>query len=245
MNTLTLTNRSRSAGVAGFTLVELLVVISIIAVLAALTIPVINAARRTAANGVIVYELKTNLEQALQQYKDKFGEYPPDGTDQAAIDRHIHKVFPRYAGTVTPTAGSGSTGLNPFTSLTFWLGGIWDDTNKRFIGFSADPTNPFDLGLTTPNSSRIGPFLDLDLTRTDQVAVGTVTIGTGAGTSTTKFLRLLAARGHGRPDRRLHRLLPGRERQLSCSRPRPAYSEVVCGSRRSRRQSLRRTGFTV
>ncbi len=60
----------------GFTLVELLVVIVILAVLAALLLPAINAAVRTAKNAAVSAEIN-QLAQALEQFKSKFGAYPP------------------------------------------------------------------------------------------------------------------------------------------------------------------------
>jgi len=173
MKTLSLTSRSRSAGAAvpcprrgvsaGFTLVEMLVVIAIIGILAALLTPVVISARTKAKNAVIAMELKTGLEGACQQYKMQFGEYPPDGTDPTAVTRHIHNRFPRYTGAIP-------SGLTPFTSLTFWLGGMWDGT--KFIGFSADQTNPFDATST----SRVGPFFEFDPNRIADA--GNMTVGT-------------------------------------------------------------------
>ena len=61
----------------GFTLIELLIVIAIMAVLAALTFPILGAVKknmiRTRARGGL-----TALETAIEGYKDKFGHYPPD-----------------------------------------------------------------------------------------------------------------------------------------------------------------------
>lgn len=81
--------RKRSA----FTLTELLVVIAIIGMLAALVTVAARAAMAAARRGVIKMEL-TQLDMALEQYKNKYGEYPPDGTDSAAVVRHLRKCFP-------------------------------------------------------------------------------------------------------------------------------------------------------
>jgi prepilin-type N-terminal cleavage/methylation domain-containing protein len=175
--------RSYGRAPAGFTLVEMLVVITIIAILAGLVVTGALVARKRAKIGAIVTEI-SQFDAALRAYKEKFGEYPPDGTDQNAILRHIHKAFPRYdTAKGVPQIGAPGTGsLTPFNSLTFWLGGRWDDVNKRFTGFSADPTNPFDLGVT-PSVSRIGPFLELDPNQCGDG--GTVTFTPASGTTTT------------------------------------------------------------
>ncbi len=61
----------------GFTLVEMLVVITIIGILAGLAIPAVIVARNRAKVGAMVMDIK-QLEMACQAYKEKFGEYPPD-----------------------------------------------------------------------------------------------------------------------------------------------------------------------
>ena len=61
----------------GFTLVEMLVVITIIGILAGLAIPAVIVARNRAKITAVAMDIK-QLEMACQHYKEKFGEYPPD-----------------------------------------------------------------------------------------------------------------------------------------------------------------------
>src|SRR4051794_34561186 len=60
----------------GFTLVELLVVIIILAVLAALLLPAINSAMRTARGAAVQAEIN-QLATALESFKTQYGDYPP------------------------------------------------------------------------------------------------------------------------------------------------------------------------
>lgn len=62
----------------GFTLVELLVVMGIMVVLAALLLPMLNRARREAQRATMQADLIT-IGQALDAYKDDFGAYPQVG----------------------------------------------------------------------------------------------------------------------------------------------------------------------
>jgi prepilin-type N-terminal cleavage/methylation domain-containing protein len=90
----------------GFTLVEMLTVIVIIGILAALTLTAVQSARSSARNAVIKTDI-TQLAMALEAYKTKHGEYPPDfcgvtssddvirNAAQDAVIRHFMKVYPR------------------------------------------------------------------------------------------------------------------------------------------------------
>jgi prepilin-type N-terminal cleavage/methylation domain-containing protein len=66
-----------------FTLIELLIVISIIAVLAAFTIPVMTSVLKSQKITVAKAEL-SYLETALESYKAKYGAYPPSNTNNPA-----------------------------------------------------------------------------------------------------------------------------------------------------------------
>jgi prepilin-type N-terminal cleavage/methylation domain-containing protein len=61
---------------AGFTLVELLVVIIVLAILVGLLLPVISAAFRTAKNAAAQAEIN-QLAQALASFRAAYGDYPP------------------------------------------------------------------------------------------------------------------------------------------------------------------------
>lgn len=65
---------------SAFTLVEMLVVIAIIGILAAILLPVINMARKKARETTARSDI-ANLEQALAQYTMDFGALPPDKND--------------------------------------------------------------------------------------------------------------------------------------------------------------------
>ena len=103
-----------------FTLVEMLTVIIIIGILASLMLVAFGAARTRARVMTIKTEI-SQLDTALENYRQQYGEYPPDfsGVDypNVAADtpndrirtesrqrvlRHLRKRFPRYqlAGTV-------------------------------------------------------------------------------------------------------------------------------------------------
>ena len=63
-------------GPRGFTLVELLAVILILAVLIALLLPALNGALKTARNAAVGGEID-QLAQALASFKSQYGDYPP------------------------------------------------------------------------------------------------------------------------------------------------------------------------
>jgi prepilin-type N-terminal cleavage/methylation domain-containing protein len=138
----------------GFTLVEMLVVIVIIGILAGLITAAALRARTRARIALIVLEV-SELDAACKAFKERFGEYPPDGSDAAATARFVKRAFPRFTGTVPATMTP-----TPDKALVVWLGGV-QPTVGRPNGFSADPADPFNATAT----GRILPFFDFDAPR--------------------------------------------------------------------------------
>ncbi|MGQ0636717.1 MAG: type II secretion system protein [Planctomycetaceae bacterium] len=182
--------KPRASRLAGFTLVELLIVVVIIGMLLALLVPAINQVRRRTNEARVITEIK-QLESAVGAFKTRFGVEPPsryviyltaagwdtgvDGPGPAmkGLTRRIWPQFdftmpagsfpPAWAGAPyvrTDGAGNPYVLINAGECLLFFLGGI-PDGNGALKGFSKDPAHPF----APTGSNRDGPFLELDIGR--------------------------------------------------------------------------------
>jgi len=136
---------------AGFTLVEMLVVIVIIAILAGLLLPVIGAVRNRAINTTIGVDIN-NLEMAVEAYREKYGDYPPDFSNKQIVRRHIYKAWPNISNSnpvtghrefdfawanfwANPLDEMDHTSLvDPAEALVFWLGGFSSNARLPFTG---------------------------------------------------------------------------------------------------------------
>lgn len=132
-----------------FTLIEVLIVIAIIGILVGLIVPTANYAWKRVVAASIAIEVQT-LGNAVEQYKNKFGDYPPDGSNAADFSRHCRKAFPNIAATElallglqvpsgsNPVANSSSgltvSVMDPAEALVFFLGGFSDDATYPFTG---------------------------------------------------------------------------------------------------------------
>lgn len=140
----------------GFTLVEMLVVIVIIGILAAILVPTIASALKTAKESTIVTELD-ELSKAVEQYKQKHGEdYPPDFTDKAAVIAHMRAGYPRntrdvaawfttppWPAAASPKMTQDPDDLDAAEALVFWLSAI-----------NGNPRDPLDIDLMSPDQVR-------------------------------------------------------------------------------------------
>ena len=169
--------RPRIRNRIGMTLIEILIVIAIIAVLAGLLIPVVGAVRRRGQVTATVLEIQ-NLKNAIEQYKQKFGDYPPDGSNAVVFQRHIRVAFPRIAPEefkdfmllVTEFDSWNTTILDPAEALVFFLGGFSDDPRYPFTGKGGPLTDDRNPGLFDFDPTRISIFEPVP---TDSVIIGT------------------------------------------------------------------------
>ncbi len=75
-----------------FTLIELLVVIAVIAILAALVIPVSGAVRAAGTKRRAMAEL-TEVETLIESYKEKLGHYPPDNPGNPLLNQLYYELM--------------------------------------------------------------------------------------------------------------------------------------------------------
>jgi len=149
----------------GFTLVELLVVIAIIGVLVGLLLPAVFGVRARFNRASVKFEVQA-LNDAVANYRSKYGDYPPDGSSWQVVESHLRKAFPNIlqselnllnptataaqAGSVAVTRNDNDTTvaslapinyrvMDPAEALVFFLGGFSSDSQRPFTG----PGGPF------------------------------------------------------------------------------------------------------
>jgi len=112
--------RRRNRG-QGFTLLELLIVITIIGILATIAMPALKDMPRRAAEAVLKTDLRTMRDCISQYYGDK-GHYPPS-LDELVKAGYLHKI------PVDPITRSAST----------WVAIFEDESETPADAVPADP----------------------------------------------------------------------------------------------------------
>jgi prepilin-type N-terminal cleavage/methylation domain-containing protein len=154
---------------AAFSLIELMMVLVIIGILAALILPALGSARRTATRAAVQSDMES-IGASITQFKVRFGMEPPSsitlfapGTawSHAPSRALIKRMWPQFDFTTSGglnaaafPSGSTSLTLNGSECLTFFLGGI-RGASGALVGFSKNPRAPF-----TEDGSRDGPFFE-------------------------------------------------------------------------------------
>jgi general secretion pathway protein G len=157
----------------GFSLLELLIAITIIGILAGLILPAIGNARQTARIAQCRQDINA-LAAALEQFKTKYGAYPPsrirlyhnntrwNDTSDPEVQRSrgiIKRFWPKFNFAATTYPWNAEVDLRGAECLVFFLGGMSRAGQPTdLIGFSNNPAAPFDQTATT----RTPPFFEFN-----------------------------------------------------------------------------------
>jgi prepilin-type N-terminal cleavage/methylation domain-containing protein len=161
---------------AAFTLVELLVVITIIAILIGILIPAVAAVRRSAKN-LQCKALLSVIEQGLETFKADGklgGAYPPSRSDYTTDDGQTTLVESPYYGSgangteveiqgagllVWALAGADLLG-NP--GFKIFNGSTWGACTGGFLDGNKPVSDAYALDNGAPVHPRSGPYVDLE-----------------------------------------------------------------------------------
>ena len=173
----------------GFTLVEVMVVVVIIGMLAAILVPVLGGIIRRTNEAAVKVEINS-LENAIADFKAKYGSDPPDhvhlfenaaGWAAHPEDRgKINRIWPRFRFDLARDINVDNDSADEFhlsgaECLVFFLGGMANrDANGKFFmtGFSKNPANPLQrVSSANIDESRDGPFFEFNPNRLVDVEV--------------------------------------------------------------------------
>jgi type II secretory pathway pseudopilin PulG len=143
--------------------VELLVVMAILGILAGLLAWGVNAARVAILKRAQAFEVQS-IASAVEAYRTKYGDYPPDGSSWPVMEAHLRKAFPNILaselGLLNPAFSSANGYIRNDNDLTashphlaryvstapgLRSGRVFDAAEALVFflgGFSTDPQRP-------------------------------------------------------------------------------------------------------
>ncbi len=160
----------------GFTLVELLVVIAIIGLLVGLTVPAVFGVRAAFERSAVKFEVQ-QLNDSIENYRSKHGDYPPDGSSWPVMERHFRKAFPNMLSSelslINPANG---VQMDPAEALVFFLGGFSTDAQRPFTGKGGPFVNVGTMAapIYQYNASRDNSYFEFPIGRLTLDASGTL-----------------------------------------------------------------------
>lgn len=167
----------RSERALGFTFTEIVVALSIIAILSAVIIPGVALRMRSAQAASIIQDMKT-LNSAILQYRENVGRYP--------------KNLNQLASSTVPQFDLCNNAL-PASLTALWRGPyVAQDLENGFVSGDAlfllpltrDPAN------TAPNSTVLDGVMKIDITRVDSLSAEAIEAAfDGYSASVTRYTR--------------------------------------------------------
>ena len=170
--------KSKTGNARAFTLVELLVVISIMAVLAGFTIPVLKSVKRQQYLKTARAELE-QIKTALENYHDKYNTYPPSNSNNPMLNPLYYELSGTVQNGLNYQTLDGSASIPQTTYASTFGGGIVNCT--RGSGEDAASAKNFISGL---NQNRFGTYTG-----------GITILITSVGGPDQSYLDLLSASG--------------------------------------------------
>lgn len=157
----------------GFTIVELLIVIVVIAILAAITIVAFNGVQQRAKNSAKLSNVES-ITKLISLYRAEFGVYPITSGNYCATPDDL---CTNYDGTkITSNNSSLMTALQSYGNVPQASG---DDTTGKYYGIT------YEYSSTRTLSGTLNPFLMifwLDGTNQSCTGIGgTISVGDGTG----------------------------------------------------------------
>ncbi len=124
----------------GFTLIELLIVIAIIAILAAMIIPVTGVVNRNKIKSKAHTELE-HIATAIELYKAKLGHYPPDNPTNPALNQLYFELVGTTFNNGEYVTLDGAAQVNAAGLLSVFGGGVGGFINTSRTG-AGDESRP-------------------------------------------------------------------------------------------------------